>query len=448
MLRSRGAVVFVRETTILSELAIILALIVLNGLFAGAEIALLTLRQTRLQQLLDRGSGAARAIQLLRNEPERFLATVQVGITVVGASAAAFGGASLARELAGALSGLPLIGTYSDNLALALVVALVSYLSLVLGELVPKSIALSHPEAYARIAGRPLLWISFVAKPLVWLLTESSNLVLRPLGDRTTFGESRLSREELRQLVEEAAKTGAVDASSGEIASRALEFDQLTAADIMVPRSRIDAIPRDATPEEVKRRLLETGHTRMPVYDGKLDSIVGYITAKDVLALAWEGQLIFLEDLLRPTHFVPVSMPAPQLLKDLQSRHTSLAFVVDEHGGLAGLVTLEDLIEELVGEIFTEHSVPEQLVQREPDGSALVRGSAPIRAVNRELGTDLPEGESSTIGGLCMEIAGRIPQRGAHLQTPDGSQIEIVEASPRSVRLVRLRWPQPAPAGA
>jgi putative hemolysin len=422
---------------------------VLNGLFAGAEIALLTLRQTRLQQLLERGSGAARAVQFLRKEPERFLATVQIGITVVGASAAAFGGASVAHELAGFLSRLPLIGAHGDDIALGLVIALVSYLSLVLGELVPKSIALGHPEMYALIAGRPLLWISFLVKPLVWFLTASSNLVLRPLGDRTTFGESRLSREELRQLVEEAAKTGAVEASSGEIAARALEFDQLTAADIMVPRSRIDAIPRDAPPEEVKRRLLETGHTRMPVYDGTLDSIVGYITAKDVLALAWEGQLILLADLLRPTHFVPDSVRAPQLLKDLQSRHTSLAFVVDEHGGLAGLVTLEDLIEELVGEIFTEHSVPEQLVHRESDGSALVRGSAPIRAVNRELGIDLPEGESSTIGGLCMEIAGRIPQRGARLQASDGSEIEVVEASPRSVRLVRLmRRPQSAPSGA
>jgi putative hemolysin len=190
----------------------------------------------------------------------------------------------------------------------------------------------------------------------------------------------------------------------------------------------------------VKRRLLETGHSRMPVYDGTLDSIAGYITAKDVLALAWEGQLIILADLLRPTHFVPESVPAPKLLKDLQGSHASLVFVVDEHGGLAGLVTLEDLIEELVGEIFTEHSVPEQLVQREPDGTALVHGNAPIRAVNRELGTDLPEGDSSTIAGLCMEIAGRIPQRGTRLETPDGTLIEIVEASPRSVRLVRLTW--------
>jgi putative hemolysin len=416
-----------------------------NGLFAGAEIALLTLRQTRLQQLLERRSGGARAIEALRNEPERFLATVQIGITVVGASAAAFGGASLARDLGEILSRLPLIGGFGHDIALGLVITLVSYFSLVLGELVPKSIALRHPERYALIAGRPLLWISFLAKPLVWFLTESSNLVLRPFGDHATFGESRFSREELRQLVEEAAKTGALDARSGEIASRALEFGQLTAADIMVPRNRIDAIPRNASPEEVKRLLLETGHSRMPVYDGTLDSIVGYITAKDVLALAWEGQLIVLEDLIRPTHFVPESVHAPQLLKELQGRHASLAFVVDEHGGIAGLVTLEDLIEELVGEIFTEHKIPEELVRREADGSALVRGNASIRAVNRELSLGLPEGDSSTIAGLCMDIAGRIPQRGTRLEA-DGCQIEVVDASPRLVRLVRLVPRQDPPA--
>jgi putative hemolysin len=427
-----------RETTIRSELAIILVLILLNGLFAGAEIALLTLRKARLQQLLDRGSAAARAVAALRNQPERFLATVQTGITVIGASAATFGGASLGHDLRERLSAVPLIGPFAHDIALACVIVLVSYFSIVLGELVPKSIALRHQERYALIAGRPLLWLSFAAKPLVWLLTGSANLLLRPFGDHTTFGESRLSREELRELVEEAAKAGSLDPRSGEIASRALEFGQLTARDIMVPRSRIDAVPRNASPEEVKTLLLESGHSRMPVYEGTLDSIVGYISAKDFLALAWERQLIVLEDLIRPIHFVPDSVSAPQLLRELQSRHASLAIVVNEHGGIVGLVTLEDLIEELVGEIFTEHEVPEELVRREPDGSALIRGNAPIRAVNRELSIDLPEGGSSTIAGLCTEIARRIPQRGTRLEVADGCEIEIVDASPRLVRLVRL----------
>jgi putative hemolysin len=421
-----------------TDLAIILGLILLNGLFAGAEIALLTVRQARLRQLLDRGSTAAQAVEALRNEPERFLATVQVGITVIGATAATFGGASLGHDFSERLSPLPLIGPFARDIALGCVVVLISYLSIVLGELVPKSIALRHQERFALAAGRPLLWLSFAAKPLVWLLTGSANLVLRPFGDQTSFGESRLSRDDLRQLVEEAGKTGAVDPRSSEIASRALEFGQLTARDIMVPRSRIDAVPRNASPEEVKTKLLESGRSRTPVYEGTIDTIVGYVSAKDFLALAWERQLIVLEDLIRPTHFVPDSVSAPQLLKELQSRHASLAIVVDEHGAVVGLVTLEDLIEELVGEIFTEHEVPEELVRLEPDGSVLIRGSAPIRDLNRELSLYLPEGGSSTIGGLCTEIARRIPQRGERIQVADGIDIEIVDASPRLVRLVRL----------
>ena len=423
-------------------------MILLNGLFAGAEIALLTLRRTRLQQLLESGSRNARAIESLRNQPERFLATLQIGITVVGATAAAFGGASMARDLASIIARAPLIAPLADDLALAIVVILVSYFSLVLGELVPKSVALRHPERYALFAGRPLLFLSWLAKPLVWFLTVSSNVLLRPLGDHTTFSESRLSPEELQQLVEEAAKSGSLDVGSGEIASRALGFGELTAADIMLPRNRIDAIPRSAPPDEVKRLLLESGHSRMPVYEGTLDNIVGYITAKDVLALAWGGQLIVLEDLIRPAFFVPESLRAPKLLKELQSRRAWLAFVVDEHGGAAGLVTLEDLFEELVGEIFAEHEVPVELVRREPDGSALVRGDAPIRDVNRELSLSFPEGDAwSTVAGLCLHIAGRIPQKGTLLETKDGCRLEIVEASPRVVRLVRVT-PRPSPLDA
>jgi putative hemolysin len=419
-----------------------------NGLFAGAEIALLTLRKTRIQQLLESRPRRARAVEALRNQPERFLATVQIGITVVGSTAAAFAGESLANDLARLIDHLPLADRFSDEIGLALVVVVISYLSLVVGELVPKSIALRHAEGYALLAGGPLLWLSWIAKPLVWMLTASSNVLLRPFGDVATFSESRLSPEELQQLVEEAAKTGSLDRQSGEIASRALEFGELTAADVMIPRNRIDAIPRSAKPDDVKRLLLESGHSRMPVFEGTLDNIVGYITAKDVLALAWEGQLIVLEDLIRPALFVPESMRAPQLLKELQGRRAWLAFVVDEHGGIGGLVTLEEVIEELVGEIVSEGQVPEQKIRHEPGGSALVRGDAPIRDVNRELSLELPEGESwSTIAGLCADLAGRIPQRGTRLDAPDGSAIEIVDASPRVVRLVRVTPRAPMPRG-
>jgi putative hemolysin len=335
------------------------------------------------------------------------------------------------------------LAPYAHSLALGIVVVMVSYLTLVLGELVPKSFALRHAEAYSLRAARPLLALSWLMRPLVWLLTKSSNLLLRPFGDRTTFTEARLSPEELQQLVEEAAKTGVLDQHAGEIASRALDFGQLTVGEVMVPRNRIDALPKTASADDIKRIMLETGHSRMPVYEGALDNIVGYITAKDVLALAWEGRLVVVHDLIRPALFLPETAKATQVLEELQRQRMWLAFVVDEHGGLAGLVTLEDLIEELVGEIFSEHDEPVELVKKEPGGSALVAGVAPIRDVNRDLALDLPEEEGSfTMAGLCTALAGRIPKKGTRLTAKDGTVIEVIEASARVVRLVRVIGPQ------
>jgi putative hemolysin len=427
-------------TDVLAELAVVLALVLANGLFSGAEMAIVALRKTRLAQLVEEGRASARAVKRLRDEPERFLATVQIGITVVGASAAAFGGARIASRLEPAIVAIPLLAPWASKIALGAVVVSVSFLSLVLGELVPKSLALRSAERYALLVGRPLLALSAVARPLVWILTQASNLVLRPFGDRTTFSESRLSVEELEQLVDEAGRAGALDAPTAEIASRALAFRDLTAGEVMLPRSRIVGLPRDARPEELKRLLLEEGRSRMPVYDGTLDDIVGYVMAKDLAAMAWERQLIVLDDLVRPVHFVPATARAVQVLRELQRRRTRIAVVVDEHGGVAGLITLEDLVEELVGDILGETEEAEALIVREPGGTTLVRGDAPIREVNRELGLELPEGEGySTIAGLCIALAGAVPERGQRLRCEGaGVEIEVVEATPRVVRLVRL----------
>jgi putative hemolysin len=420
-----------------------------NGVFAGAEMAIVSLRRSRLQQLVDEGRAAARVVARLREHPEGFLATVQIGITVVSSTAAAFGGAAMSARLAGPIARVPVLAPYAEELALGAVVAGVSYLSLVLGELVPKSLALRTSERYALLVARPLGALAIVARPLVWFLTKSSNAILRPFGDRTTFTESRVSAEEIELLVDEAGRAGALDQPTAEIASRALAFRELTAGEVMVPRSRVVALRRDASQEELRQQLLEEGRSRMPVYDGTLDNIVGYVLAKDLAALAWERELIVLEDLLRPVHFVPQTARAVQVLRDMQRRRTQIAVVVDEHGGVAGLVTLEDLVEELVGEIIgEEEEQPEALIRREPDGAVLVRGEAPLREVNRALELDLPEGEGyTTVAGLCIAIAGAVPERGARLKAGE-VELEVVDASPRLVRLVRLRRPAPTEADA
>ncbi len=425
----------------LAEVTIILLLVLANGLFAGAEIAVISVRRSRMPELLATRGGAARSLEYLRSHPDRFLATVQVGITVVGTVAAAFGGASISRDLAVPLRRLGL-GEASEDVAFAIVVAGLSYLSLVLGELVPKSLALRSAEPYALALARPMVWLSRLARPVVWLLTASSNLILRPFGDQTSFTEARLSAAELGQLVSEATRTGEVERHSADIATRALRFQELVASEVMVPRGRVVAIPRSASQEDVRKVVLEHGHSRMPVYDRSLDDIVGYVVARDLLSFALEEGLINLEDCLRPPWFVPESIPAPQLLRQMQARRVPVAFCVDEAGSFSGLVTIEDLLEELVGEIFTESDEPTTPFTRETDGSLRVRGDTPVRELNEAAGLSLPEGEDwSTVAGLVIARAQAIPGPGTRFELEDGTVLEVLESTPRTVLAVRVHPP-------
>ncbi|HYO72843.1 MAG TPA: hemolysin family protein [Archangium sp.] len=421
-------------------------LVLANGILAGAELAILSMRKTRVRELVESGSRSARAVSGLRENPDRFLATVQIGITVVSATAGAFGGAAMAQPLAGALQGLGVSAQTSAKLSLALVIGLISYLSLVLGELVPKSLALRYSERYALLIGRPLRLLSRLMRPLVWLLTASSNLVLRFFKDRTSFSEGRITPEEVQQTVEDASRCGALHPRSGDIASRALALADLSVADVMVPRPKVVGLRRDATLEEWKQVLQQRGHSRLPVYEDTVDRVVGYVVGTDLLSIALEQGTLNLEDALRPAYFIPETTRALDALQQMQVRRTPMALVVDERGGLAGLVTLEDLLEELVGEIFSESDVPPDSLHPEPDGTILADATLSVREVNRALELKLPEGEAfSTLGGLCMVMAGVIPAPGTRLTTDDGTELEVVDASARRVKQVRIHPPARPP---
>jgi putative hemolysin len=424
-----------------TEFLLIVGLILVNGVFAGAEIAIVALRTSRLRELADGGSRAAKSLMELRSNPERFLSTIQVVITVVGAAAAAFGGAAFAQDLSPLVAKVSWLAGYSDEIALGLVVTIISFLSLLLGELVPKSLALRASERYALIVVRPLLALSWALTAPVWVLTSAANLVLRVFGDRTTFMESRISLEELRSIVGEAKDHGAMPPHAGAIASRALEFAELTAGDVMVHRSLIVGLSKRASDQEISERVLAAVHQRYPVYEGSLDNVVGYVSWRDILPRVSSGQPLVLDELIRPTVYVPQSQPAPTLLEDMRKRRLHLAVVVDEHGGTAGLITLEDLLEELVGEITSEHSgLEHESISRQPDGSALVAAPLAIRDANRELQLQLQEPEHiSTLGGLCVLLAhDHIPQKGERFVAQDGTTLEIADASARRVRTVRI----------
>jgi putative hemolysin len=241
--------------------------------------------------------------------------------------------------------------------------------------------------------------------------------------------------------VEEASEAGTIPQGAGEIVSRALELPDLTAADVMVPRQSVVMISRRAPREELKRLLLEHKFSRLPVFESSFDNIVGYVTIKDVIALAWEKELIVLEDLIRPPYFVPESKGVVELMNEMRDRRQPFAVVVDEHGGMSGIVTMEDLCEELVGEIFSEHvrATPDE-IKRQPDGSAIVSGTTPIREINRALDIELPEDSGfSTIAGLCLSLAGRVPTVGQVVEVPGVLVIEALDASARRIRALRIR---------
>lgn len=422
-----------------NELLIVFGLMVMNGLFAGAEIAVLSVRKTRLGELVEQEAAGAKAVLWLRQQPERFLATVQVGLTVVGTTAAAFGGERLAGDVATRLAAVPFVGRHAHTLGLAAVIVGISYLEIVIGELVPKSLALRSAERYALWAGRPLRRMATLVKPMVWLLTASSNAVLGLFGDKTSFTEARLSPEEIRELVEEAGRVGSIDPKTTEIASRALDLRELRASDVLVPRGSFTTLPREATLAQVREALAQPHHERFPVYESTPENIVGYVTVSELLAAALDAPPRAPSTVLRPVRFVPETAMAIDLLRELQTARAPLAMVVDENGTVTGMVTLEDLLEELVGEILSEHDAAPVTLAPEADGTAVIPAHVPIRDVNRALGLELPEPEGfTTLAGLCIEHAGRIPATGTRVLLSDGSTLEVLDASPRKVRLVRL----------
>ncbi len=433
---------------ILGELSIILALTLLNGVFAGSELAMLSVRKTRLQELASDGKRSAVVALALRQDTERLLATIQIGITVIGASTAVFGGARLEKPLAEAFTRLG-AGSYAEEIAFAVVVALVSYLSLVLGELVPKSLALQRSEGFALLVARGLSWLSVVAKPLVWFLTKSSNAVLWPFRDATTFSEGRLSPEELQQLVEEAAASGSLSSGASELASRAIDLGDLKVQSVMLPRTRMVSLPQRIGRAEALSTVRERPHARYPVYVEGADDVIGYVLAVELLRFLLEhpeASELDLQTLLREVPFFVERTAAIDVLRRLQQEKTQLGIVVDDNGNLSGLVTIEDLVEEIVGEILHEGEAPALIMEREADGSFLARGDTPLHELDRQFGVDIaPRPGATTVAGVVIQAAGCIPAVGARVTIAPGIEAEIIEASPRRVSKVRLRTSKVAP---
>lgn len=420
-----------------AELLVIFGLTLVNAFFAGAEIAIVAVRKTRLKELADDGHRAARVALRLRDDPERFLATVQVGITLVGVSAGAFGGAVLEQPMSIVLQKVGL-GQAADEIAFALVVAFIAVLSIVIGELVPKSLALRHSERLALWVSRPLLVLSLIARPIVWFLTAASNLVLRPFRDQTTFTEARLSPEELQQLVDEATTAGTMNKDAGEIASRAIDLGTLKAFSMMVPRTEIAWLSLVGQREDVLRLLRERPHARYPVLDAASQP-VGYVLAREVYAQLLAGSFD-LPKLLREIPMFPETAAAVAVLRALQAARSEIGLLLDESGSPSGLASIETLAEELFGDIAAEQEISRSSYAPQSDGSIMVRADTPLHEVNRDLGLELPiSSTSSTLGGLVLSAHGGFPSVGDKVVLPGGIDVEVKETSARRVLVVRLR---------
>ena len=400
-----------------------------------SEIAVVAARKVRLQQRAEDGDERARTALDLAHDPEKFLSTVQFGITLVGVLAGAYGGNRLAAPLAAQIAQVPQLARYADNIALGLVVGVITVLSLIIGELVPKRIALNSPEAIASWVARPMIVLSKIGGPAVALLTASTNFLLRVFGIKGE-AEPNLTEDEIKALISQGAETGAVGVTEENIVQRVFQLGDQRVAAIMTPRPDIEWIDVDASEEELREFLASHSHTQFVVCHGGLDEVLGIVRSADLLPLAFKGTRIDLRSLTREALFVPDSMPAVQLLESFRGSHKHTALVMDEYGAVEGLVTVTDLLTAIVGDLPGDASEAAGSFVSRADGSWLVEGSAAMEAVTAHFGLDgLPEDETGayhTIGGFVMARLGRVPKAADHFEW-GGMRFEVIDMDGRRI---------------
>jgi len=410
------------------EMVIILVLILANGAFAAAEMALVSARRGRLARRARAGdSGAEAALDLLASRG-RFLSTVQVGISLIGTLASAFGGASLAAALAVGLARLPGFAPYAPAAALGVVVLSISYLSLVVGELTPKRLALQNPERISVALARPMRLLCRVLGPVNRLLEASTSAVLTLVGQRRAR-RIDLTQEDILDLFQRGTEVGVLEQREEEILTHVLRLPRREARNLMTPRTEMVALEAELSLNRAVDLVRQTGLSRIPVYEGTPDQVIGVLHARDLVGLCPQDGPT-LRDLIHPALAVPETANSLQLLGTFQRARRHLAIVVDEYGGTAGVVTLEDVLEELVGEIIDEHEEPEQGIVRREDGSLLVDGLTDIVELRQRLGIGpLPgeeEGAFETLAGFVLSVLDRVPRTGEHFHYR-GYRFEVVD---------------------
>ncbi|NKC31523.1 HlyC/CorC family transporter [Roseomonas sp. BU-1] len=415
------------------ELLLILLLVLLNGVFAMSELAIVSSRRVRLAAMHRRGHAGAVAAQALADDPQRFLPTVQVGITMVGVLAGAFGGARLSETLARGIAAIPGLASAASEIAFTLVVVLITYLSLILGELVPKQIALRNPERVAVLVARPLSALSRITAPIIWLLSTSSALVLRLFGKHEA-SRNQVTEEEVKAVVAEGATSGAIETEERHMIERVLRLADKPVRALMTPRTELEWLDRTAGPEDIAARLRASSVTRFVVADGRVDNVVGVVAAKDLLDQLLEGAPMSVARALRQATVLPDTLSALDALERLRGDPIGMALVMDEYGSFEGVVTASDLLEAIVGELGAPQADPGHPAVVRHDGSLLLEGMMPSDELKARLDLpDLPqEGTYHTVAGLMLALLQRVPKEGDRISWA-GWRFEIIDMDGRRV---------------
>jgi len=396
--------------SILFEVFLVLFLILLNAFFAASEMAIVSLNKTKIHHLAGEGDEKAKLLMKLINEPSKFLATIQVGITLAGFLASAYTATSISRYLTEFLNRLKIPA--SDEISLILITMLLSYITLVLGELLPKRIALQKSEAIAKFAVKPILFISKITQPFVKLLTFSTNLLIRVFGLAPQNLEEKVSEEEIRMMIDVGEEHGVINETEKEMIDGIFRFDNTLAKEIMTPRTEVFAVDINMPVKDLIDEVLEEQYSRIPVYEDDIDNIIGILYIKDLFKPIRENNLDndTIRSLLRPAYFVPETKNIDILFRELQSTKNHMAILIDEYGGFSGIVTIEDIIEEIMGNIFDEYDEKDEDIKKIDDNTYLVKGLVSIDEINETLNLKLPSDDYDTIGGFVITLLGSIPR--------------------------------------
>lgn len=433
------------------EILIIFVLLLANGVFAMAEIAVVSCKKNRLRQLAQAGNAQARTALELAESPNRFLATVQIGITLVGIFAGAFGGAAVTEEITPLIARVPALQPFAEKIAFGVVVAIITYFSLILGELVPKRFGLSHPEGIAMRMARPMTWLSSAARPAVAFLSFSTDTLLRVLGFKPGK-EPTVTEEEVRGLMQEGLRAGAFNKVESQIVHSALELDQLPVHDIMTPKPKVIGLNVDDSHEQIWHKIVVSKHSHFPVYGTSRDHVLGIVSIKAIYANLAAQAPVNVRNLMVPPLVVPESQTVLQLVETFKQTGKHIAMVTDEFGNIVGLVTLNDIVEAIVGEFPSAGERAKPSATRRDDGSWLIDALIEIEAVERALpGFRLSREENTefkTLAGFVLKSLGHVPKEGEVFEA-QGFVFEVLDMDGHRVDKV-LVLPQsagPSPSG-